>query len=250
MKTKEILEARWKVITFALLVLIGSAGNIAFYPLATSQPLATDEAPPVLQNLIPESFTNSFDVFVWEHWFATNGPFFMAVFAAILGGGLIANEVSKGTIFFLLSKPISRDRILLTKYSVSAVLLLAVSILGSVALAFTSIALGHPIALWQLLVATVLLWLAALFPLGLALFFSLISPDSLRPVVFSLLITLALTLVPAIVPGGLNWSLGHYWSNLDAYLSGSFPLNEYIVCFVAAALPLCAALIVFRRKAY
>lgn len=250
MKTKEVLEARWKVITFALLALIASAGNIAFYSLATSQPLAAGEAPPVLQNLIPEHATNNFDVYVWEHWFATNGPFFMTIFAAILGGGLIANEVSKGTIFFLLSKPVSRDRILLTKYGVSAGLLLAVSLLSGVALACTSIALGHPVAVLQLLVATILLWLATLFPLGLALFFSLISPDGLRPVVFSLLITLALILLPALLPNGLTWSLGHYWSSLDAYLAGNFPLSEYIVCVVTAAVPLYAALIVFRRKAY
>lgn len=204
----------------------------------------------MLQNLLPERLTNNFNVFVWEHWFATNGPLFLALFAAILGGGLLANEVSKGTIFFLLSKPVSRDRILLTKYGVSAGLLLAVSVLSSVALAVTSIALGHPPALLQLLVATGLLWLATLFPLGLALFFSLISPDSLRPVAFSLLITLALILLPAILPNGLNWSLGYYWSNLDAYLTGSFPLKEYLVCLVAAAVPLFAALAVFRRKAY
>jgi hypothetical protein len=89
-----------------------------------------------------------------------------------------------------------------------------------------------------------------LFPLGLALFFSVTSPDSLRSVVFSLLITTALVLLPTVLPNGLDWSLWHYWSSLDAYLTGSFPLKEYLVCLVTALVPLLAALIVFRRKAY
>jgi ABC-type transport system involved in multi-copper enzyme maturation permease subunit len=250
MKTKELLEARWKVIIFTLLALLTSAGNIDFYPLNAAQPAADSDAPPMLQNLVPAHLANTFNVFVWQSWFGTNGPFFLGLFAAILGGGLIANEVSKGTIFFLLSKPVSRERILLTKYGVSAGLLLAVSVMSSIALAVMSIVLGHPQNLLHLLIATGLLWLAALFPLGLALFFSVVSSDSLRPVIFSLLITIALVLLPAILPNGLNWILWHYWNNLDAYLTGSFPLKEYLVCLVTAAVPLLAALIVFRRKAY
>ena len=250
MKTKELLEARWKAIIFALLALLTSAGNAAFYPWSTTQPATDSDAPPMLQNLVPAHLANTFNAFVWESWFAANGPFFLGLFAAILGGGLIANEVNKGTIFFLLSKPVSRERILLTKYGVSAGLLLAVSVIGSIALAAMGIFLGHPQDLLHLLIATGLLWLAALFPLGLALFFSIMSPDSLRPVIFSLLITIALVLLPAILPNGLNWSLWHYWSNLNAYLTGSFPLTEYLVCLITAAIPLLVALIVFRRKTY
>lgn len=249
MKTKELLEARWKVITFALLALLGVAGNIASYPFYKII-VTTNNVPSLLQNLLPELLANSFNTFVWSHWFATNGPFILVIFAAILGGGLIANEVSKGTIFFLLSKPVSRERILLTKYGVSSGLLLAVSVMGSIVIAIAGIILGHPQDLLPLLVATGLLWLAVLFPLGLSLFFSIVLSDSIRPVIFSLLITAVLVLLPASLPNGLDWSLWRYWSSLDAYLVGSFPLKEYLVCLVVALMPLFAALVVFRRKAY
>jgi ABC-type transport system involved in multi-copper enzyme maturation permease subunit len=250
MKTKELLEARWKLITFALLALLGVASNIAAYSFDKAT-IADSNVPSVLRHLlVPEYPASTFNAFVWGHWFAANGLFILGLFATILGGGLIANEVSKGTIFFLLSKPVSRERILLTKYGVSAGLLLAVSLMSSIVLAIICIILGHPQDLLHLLVATGLLWLAVLFPLGLSLFFSIVSPDSLRPVIFSLLITVALVLLPAILPNGLDWSLGRYWSSLDAYLAGSFPLKEYLVCLVMALVPLFAALVVFRRKAY
>ncbi|HEY0754158.1 MAG TPA: ABC transporter permease [Ktedonobacteraceae bacterium] len=249
MKMKELLAARWKLLIFALLAFLGVAGNIPGYALDRTV-VANGSVPAVFQNMVQGLFMTNFNAFVWEHWFATNGPLVLGTFAAILGGGLIASEVSSGTIFFLLIKPVSRERILLTKYGVSTGLLLAVSIMSSIVVALVCSALGYPQDLLHLLVATGLLWLAALFPLGLSLFFSIILPDSVRPVIFSLLITLALALLPALLPAGLNWSLWHYWCSLDAYLTGSFPLKEYLVCLVTALLPLLAALVAFAKKAY
>jgi len=122
--------------------------------------------------------------------------------------------------------------------------------MSSLVIAITCAVLGRPQNMLFLLIATGLLWLATLFPLGLSLFFSVLLSDSLRSVMFSLLITVMFALLPEILPHGMDWSLRHYWSSLDAYLSGSFPLKEYLVCLVMAIVPLTAALAVFRRKAY
>jgi ABC-2 type transport system permease protein len=249
MRTKEILEARWKVSIFALLALLIAGANVAFYPLSKNLPVRNGSVPPPLQGLVQERLAG-FNAFAWAQWFQVNGPGILLLLAAILGCGLIAGEVSKGTIFFLLSKPISRERILLTKYGVSMGILFAVALTASIAVEGASIALGHPQDVLRLLIATVLLWLGALFPLGLALFFSVVSSDSVRSLIFALLITVALALLPVTLPGGLNWSLWRYWSSLDAYLNGGFPLKEYLVCLVTALLPLPAALVVFRKKAY
>jgi ABC-type transport system involved in multi-copper enzyme maturation permease subunit len=250
MKTKELLEARWKVITFTLLAFLASAGNIALYPLSNNLREQGGTSSPMLQEMMQDPLMKNFTAFVWDRWFATNGPLILALFAVILGSGLVASEVSTGTIFFLLSKPVSRERILLTKYAVSAGLLLAVSVIISLVIAVAGIAVGHPQDPLRLLIATGLLWLAALFPLGIALFFSIVSPDNLRSVVFSLLLTVALVLLPSMLPNGLDWSLGHYWMNQHTYLAGGFPLKEYLVCLLTALVPLLAALVVFRRKAY
>ncbi len=250
MKTKEVLEARWKALTFIVLALLTVVSNMALYQYASYLLKSGATALPMFQEMAQDPIMKNFTAFVWDRWFATNGPFLLMLFAVILGSGLIADEVKRGTIFFLLSKPISRERILLTKYGVSAGLLLAVSIINSLAIIIVSIAVGQPQNLQHLLIATGLLWLAALFPLGLSLFFSLFSSDTFRPLVFSLLLTIAFVLLPVILPDGLNWSLGSYWSNQHAYLAGGFPLKEYLVCILTALVPLVAALIVFRRKAY
>ncbi len=236
MKRKELLDARWKLICFALLALLVASVNVAAYQFAKNQ------------NLLPGPLA-SFNAFVWAQWFQVNAPLMLALGAVILGSGLIAGEVSKGTIFFLLSKPVSRERILLTKYGVSLGSLFVVTLLGSIAIEGVSGVLGHSQDVLRLLVATVLLWLGALFPLGLSLLFSVVFPDIIRPLAFTLLISVAL-LLPAIFPHGQDWSLLSYWSSNKAYLGGGFPLKEYLVCLVAAVLPLLGALVVFRRKAY
>jgi ABC-type transport system involved in multi-copper enzyme maturation permease subunit len=233
-----------------LLALLTSAGNIVIYQYANHLLESGGASSPMFQDITQDPLMKNFTAFVWDRWFATNGPLILALFAVALGSELIAREVSKGTIFFLLSKPVSRERILLTKYAVSMGLLLAVSIIISLVIAIAGIAVGHPQDLLHLLIATGLLWLATLFPLGLSLFFSIVSPDPLRSVVFSTLMLGALVMLPILLPDGLNWSLGYYWSNQSTYLASGFPLKEYLVCLFTALVPLLAALAVFRRKAY
>jgi ABC-type transport system involved in multi-copper enzyme maturation permease subunit len=49
---------------------------------------------------------------------------FVGLISVLFGARLFANEESSGSIFLLLSRPLSRDQVLLTKYGVCAVLLL------------------------------------------------------------------------------------------------------------------------------
>lgn len=52
----------------------------------------------------------------------------LLILAATVGSSLIAAEVSRNTIFVLLSRPLSRERVLLTKYGVGAAGLLGVTL--------------------------------------------------------------------------------------------------------------------------
>src|SRR5216683_190408 len=83
----------------------------------------------------------------------------------------------------------------------------------------------------------------------LALLFSVLFRDVLRPLLCTLVITI-LAIIPGFFPNWGTWSLPDYWSSQAAYLGQSFPTKELIICLVAAALPLFLALILFRRQAY
>lgn len=256
MVIKEVIEARWKAIigsVVAVLFVVALASTYNLIKNLLSGQLTgntTQQIPPQLQGTM-QQLTGSYDGYIWSQWFSKNGPEILAILAAVLGASLIASEVNKGTIFFLLSKPMSRDRVLLTKYLVSALILLGVMLLSCIAILVAAAIVGHPQNVGGVLVSTVLLWLGMLFVLGLALLFSVLFHDVLRPLIFSLLFTLLLS-IPGLIPNATlnNWSLTSYWSNFAAYQGTMFPLQALLICLVAAIVPLALALPLFRRQAY
>jgi ABC-type transport system involved in multi-copper enzyme maturation permease subunit len=250
MATKELLEARWKAIicrVIALLLVEVSATTFGLFKSALSTS-NMQQLPQFLQQQI-QQMTSTYDLYVWGNWFAKNGPEIMVIMAIVLGSGLIAGEVNKGTIFFLLGKPISRERVLLIKYAISALILLAISVVCGAALLVTAVLAGHPQNIGGVVISTLLLWLGVLFGLGLALMFSALFKDPLWPLICALVITV-LTVIPSFIPGWGAWNLIGYWSSQSAYLSQGFPAKEFVICFVAALVPLILALALFRKRAY
>ncbi len=217
MFTKELLAARGKSAIFALLVAVSALVN-----MLVSLVILNDRTP--------------FKVLSWNHWFQTNAAGLLAVFAAVLGMNLISSEMSRGSI-------------LLTKYVSSAVLMLLVALLGNLLVFIVGSIVGHPPALLNILMTTLLLWLGSLSVLGLALIFSVLFQDVLRTVLLALAITGAL-LLPLVLPGWHNWSLISYWFSSDTYFNGVFPLVGLLVNLLVAAMTLFIALLLFRKQAY
>jgi ABC-2 type transport system permease protein len=251
MAVKEFIEARWKASIGSVVVVMAAAALAGTYDiiknlLTTGN--ATKQVPAPLQGQI-QQLIGSYDAYAWSQWFSKNGPEILAILAALLGASLIASEVNKGTIFFLLSKPVSRDRVLLTKYAVSALILLGVTLLGGLAILAAAAIVGHPQNVGGVLISTVLLWLGMLFVLGLSLLFSVLFKDVLRPLVLALIIPVVLS-IPGLIPNANTWNLTFYWSNFAAYQGTVFPLKELIICLIAALVPVIIAIPLFRQQAY
>jgi ABC-2 type transport system permease protein len=249
MAVKEVIEARWKAIIGVAVCAVIAGALAATYDLIKNL-LAGQlkQVPASLQGQV-QQLLGGYDVYVWGQWYAKNGTQVVALLAAVLGCGLIASEVNKGTIFFLLSKSVGRTRVLLVKYAVNAALLLAMIVAGSVALLVAAAIVGHPQNLGGVAVSTLLLWLGTLFVLGLAMLFSVLYRDILRPLLLALIITIVIS-IPGFIPGWSDWSLPGYWSSQAAYLGQEFPLKALIICLVAAAIPVIVAIPLFRRQAY
>ena len=250
MAIKELIEARWKAIICGLIALVLVEVSTATFGLFKSALNTSNmqQMPQFLQQQI-QQMTSTYDLYVWGNWFAKNGPQIMVIMAIVLGSGLIAGEVNKGTIFFLLGKPISRERVLLIKYAVSALILLAISVICSATLLITAAIAGHPQNIGGVVISTLLLWLGVLFGLGLALMFSVLFKDALWPLICALVITV-LTVIPSFIPDWGAWNLISYWSNQAVYLGQGFPAKEFVICFVAALVPLILALAFFHKKAF
>jgi hypothetical protein len=118
--------------------------------------------------------------YVWGSFFADVSLYlFVGLGGAIFGAALIASEVSSGSIFILLSRPLSRQRVLLTKYGVAAGLLLMLCVLcGGLALLLGRWQ-GVELSVGGVLLSMLLLWLAVLFVLSLTLLYSVLVPSAL-----------------------------------------------------------------------
>lgn len=198
--------------------------------------------------------------------------------AGLLGVALVSGEVSRGSILLLLSRPISRNRVLLVKYCVCAACLFVVALVGAVGVILSAYAHGYPseaVDIGGIAVSAALIWLGSLFVLGVALLASVIFGDVIRTLIATvaalyLILTgpdLARTVVEwffwtnsdydtpwqeieAWQAAFGSWRLSNYWGGISPYLVETSPAQSFLVCLVTAAVPLLIALWLFRRKAY
>lgn len=203
--------------------------------------------------------------------------------AGLLGVALVSGEVSRSSILLLLSKPMSRDRMLLTKYAVGAVCLLVVALLGGLGMILSAYARGYPpdaVEIGWIMGSAALIWLGSLFVLGVALLASVIFKDVLRTLIATAVAVYLAASIPEILRIPLElfywtdgygtrsyqkvedwyewfdifrltnyWSLGDQYGGLFGAQQGS-PWISVVICLVTAAIPLLAAIWLFRRKTY
>jgi ABC-type transport system involved in multi-copper enzyme maturation permease subunit len=203
--------------------------------------------------------------------------------AGLLGVALVSGEVSRSSIPLLLSRPMSRDRMLLTKYAVGVVCLFVVALLGGIGIILSALLRGYPLASVEvgwIMGSAALIWLVSLFVLGVALLASVVFKDVLKTLIATIVIVGIAVTVPNILLAPLElyyaiqlspeqnrqliekWyrsleflRLTNYWSLGDSVQTSFGPRQvstrlSVAVCLVTAAIPVLAAFWLFRRKTY
>ncbi len=268
MFAKEWRDAGWKFAIGAFLFLLLVATNLPPYDDVVGN--LVGEHPPKPEDLRrtnPEEIA----LYVTDMMYGTYevGRLLLALLAAGLGVGLISDEVSRGTIFLLLSRPVSRTRMLLIKYAVGAAALFAVVLLGNIGLIVSAGARHYPLghlSISGIALSTVLMWLGSLSVLGVALLCSTFFRSVLMSAVATLLVVYLMFLGPESFvrlffweeynsfnpPWQLIWWLTptSHWSNMALYSGESFMITSFLISVFAAAVPLIAAVSLFNRKAY
>ena len=268
MIAKEWRDARWKFVVGAFLFLALAATNLLSYEQLVGNMLG--EQPPDLGD-VRDVDLRSIGVFVNDmlHGTFEAGRLIMALLAAALGVNLMSDESARGTLSMLLSRPISRTRVLLVKYGVGAAGLFAVTLLGNLGLVLSAFARGYPLdtlSFSGIAVSTVLMWLGSLSILGVALICSLFFKNVLLGATVTLLAVYLAFLGPQTFvrtffwdqysslnpPWQLIWWLTptSHWSNIYLYSGDSFVAPSILISLFAAAIPLVAALWIFNRKSY
>jgi ABC-type transport system involved in multi-copper enzyme maturation permease subunit len=257
MIAKELRDIRWPLLAglVVLALLANSAAGTDLHAVTLT----------ALQNQSDSSFSAVSSGHVapgtaalWATFFSDFELYVLVGLAgALVGARLIASEVAGGTVFLLLSRPLSRLRLLLTKYGVAAAaFLLLAGLCGALALLIGA-GQGLPQPPPGGLAASVaLLWLAQLFVLGVTLIYSVLLPNALAAGLLGFFTCYAIAIGPLFhihtpsLPGGTAWSLPTYWSSLDIYAGVANPTQALLISALAALAPLLLALLLFQRRAY
>ena len=198
--------------------------------------------------------------------------------AGLFGVALVSAEVGQGSIYLLLSKPLGRQRVLLTKYAVCTVCLLVVALVGAAGMTLSAFAHGYPseaVNAGRIFAAAALMWLGSLFVLGTSLLASVIfrsviptilaaaatvylihtGPDIVRSTVEGIFWTNSDYMRPwremnAWQNAFENWRLSSYWGGFYSFNANATMPQSFLVCLITAVPPLLLALWLFRRKAY
>lgn len=188
------------------------------------------------------------------------GGLALALLAILLGAMTLSEEVSRGTIFLLLSKPVSRARILLSKYAISAGILLSAAILGHAMLIGVAGAIGYPLDLLDLygmVLSTALIWLGSLSVLGLAVTFSVVFRNALVSLAVAFVtVCLVFYALPGyaevFIPYGTLAKVAplYSWISTSMYAGQGFATLNFHACIALATGLLLLPLWLFNRKAY
>lgn len=275
MIAKELWEARWKLL-IGLLLFVIVVGNLIPYEVILRDALSSPPTVGPDGSPLPEEFIipmNAVEYALSEMWlsYGVSGGWVMLMLAAFLGFSLVSGEVSRNSIFLLIAKPVSRTRLLLTKYVVAAGILLAVAILGVLGLVASAGLKDYPLdilSITGLILSTALLWLGSMSALGLAILVSIIFRDVIAsavatPLAFALVFFFPGAIVSYFVEvyGGPRspeaagqmfekLTLPFYWASEDLFMGESLAATSFLVCAIATAVPLLVALWLFNRKAY
>jgi len=258
MIAKEWRDARWRLLVAAVPVVLAAFFLVAPYEDVVRMVQGTPDEDPVKIALRDIS-----DLYYF------GGLFALLPLSALLGVTSISGEVGNGAIFLLLSRPVSRTRLLLTKYAIGAGVLLAAAVLGKALLLAVAAARRYPLGqmrVTEAVLSVLVLWLGVLFVLGTALLASVVFQSITASIVACALTLFCVFALPVFVAGfypsgyayqlSLRLELYTYWMPTYYYypealhsLGGFAPIN-FFVCLIAAAAPFLAALWLFDRRAY
>lgn len=243
---KEWLEQRrtfrlWIVIGVLLISGLISPLIARYTPMLLS---SLPGVPPELAAVIPEpTILDSFTQYI------KNSSQFGLIVLIVLTMGLMAQEIERGTAAMLLSKPVSRPAVILSKWAAGSLGLLLGQALAAAGFAFYTLVLFGSFSLSDFLALNVLLFLFLLFYLTLALLASSLarSQSMAAAAAFGgLILVLILDAIPGIgdyLPGQLlTWG----GSLFTLAPQTAWPALATVLLLVAAFLAI--AILHFQRQ--
>lgn len=242
---KELRESRWKII-IGLIIFVATAVSI-----------------PLLYNFIREIFTQvppleslgmaemgklleDYNSYVWSQWSGKNLYQIGAILAIITGMNLISGEKAHKTLEFLLTRPVSRSSIYLTKF-LGGIISLGVVVWASTAVLYvTSITAGHNLNAGRLLASSLISFVGLIFIFSLTLLLSSLLEDAVRAGLAAALCTFILA-VPGWFESTGHLSIFYHMRAVEFFFENKFPFLPLTIMLAFAAAIYYGGLLIFKK---
>ena len=244
-------EQRLLTLGYLLLVVFNAAASVLMWPYLRDQIPAFVKIIPFepLQQFVQAMDTDGFWAYFCVQHLWKGAGFFGIAAAGLMGSGLVAREVDNRTAEFLLSRPVSRSRILWTRVGVSAVLLVAPLFVATLVSYRLAPRVDEVLELGPALAATAHVSLYSLMAFAATVALSARSSHALKPAMVVLGAMLA-SFAIYLVRGLWDWSL-YNLIDLDHLLplhQGVFPWRPALEMLGATSTFLGVAWWSFERR--
>ena len=258
--------SQWAILSWAIVLVLYGVFVVWIYgsveqatgleEYIDSMPDFVKEAIGLTDELVDSYFTAggiSFDGYLATEYISW-WPIMLGVYAVMVGSGIVAREVERGTIEVLLSQPVPRYVFVATKFAafITVVAILTVfSVVGIVAGLPTS---GQTVDILRVSLAAAVGGLAVVTIAAYSLLLScwLLDPRKAMAVAGGLTAGLYILSILGPVLGPVDWlqklSLFYYFKPLEILFQGTFPLSGVLVYVGVAVACFVASLVVFQRR--
>jgi hypothetical protein len=195
---KTWLDTRWRFLLGLAFASLAACGVVAFFDEARqllqtrTMDLSSDNP---LEQALREQLeaVQTFRGYVWFQWFDQNFSFLASVFAALLGSGAPLSTSGRGLLFSL-ALPVSRARWMTTRLSLGLAELFALCLLPALVIVLVAPLFGERFPLVDAIVYSICAFVASSVLFGVASLLSTAFNDAWRPLLFTLLLGLAVGL--------------------------------------------------------
>ncbi len=196
-------DAVWIIVGYFVILEAALVAAILYWPRFRDNTPAIAKLVPFesLQNLMESiEISGYWPYLAVQQWFKGCSLFGLAA-AAFLASGVVARDVDQKTIEFLLSRPVSRSRILLTRWVMVSLAVIMPAVLSSISAVWLSPLVDEQVAWTPLLVSTAFMSLFLLMLVTFTVMLSAMSSHQMRAgiiLIAIILLNFALYLVQGI----------------------------------------------------
>lgn len=249
---KCIRDTVWKSLAFVVLLQAHLIAVVIFFPDFEREADAIKRTLPgdFFKKILDSALSKGYDSYVAFQHFAKALATFGTFAAIFLANSAVAGEVEHKTAEFLLSRPFSRKRFLISRYLVGIVALVApVALVTPTAIPLAEIA-DETATVYPLVLETIHCSVFLIMIYSVTFFFSTIGRDSLR-VAFGMLAICLAAFIMLIVKGISHYSfykLADMGLLLDIVVNQRFPWTQNMIMIGVSAAFFAASLYKFERR--